>query len=103
MILTVDTEKLANNTTLAALGRIAMLAATLIGLPVAGFMMQRIITTGDAIAAKLDDNVTATRLLQQKVDYGFDAARKEADTIRIQIVDHEGRIRIIEREIRRTP
>lgn len=93
-----DTDKLVKNSLFTALARASMIAAVAVGLPVAGWMMQRVINAADAIGQKVDKGAVQMQLLQQEVKFGFDAAKMEITGIRVQLTDHEGRIRLIERD-----
>lgn len=101
MILAMDTDKLVQNSAFTVMARLAMIACAAI-LPVAGtiglFMMQRVISAADEIGAKVDKGAVQMQLLQQEVKYGFDAAKSDISGLRIQLTDHEGRLRVIERD-----
>lgn len=96
MILALDTEKMASNATFTLLTRIMMWIGVAIMLPVVGWTMQRVVTTADEISAKVGVQGTKIELLDQSVKYGFDAAKGDITGIRMQLTDHEGRIRVIE-------
>ena len=98
----IDTEALVKNSLLTVIARVAMIVATL-AMPLAGFMMQRVIAAADAIGDKVDKGAVQMQLLQQDVKYGFDAAKSDIAGIRGQLLDHEGRLRIIERAPARPP
>lgn len=102
MALPIDTEKLARNATLAAVARIGMIAATA-ALPIAGLLaktwLDRVIATGDRLVESVDKLNVSQKLLQQELKFGLDATRAEIITIKSQVTDHEGRIRVIERAI----
>lgn len=103
MILAMDTDRLVQNSLFTVLARGAMIFAVAVALPIAGYMMQRVINAADAIGDEVKKSAMQMQLLQQEVKFGFDAAKTEITGIRVQLVDHEGRLRSIEREPRRTP
>lgn len=96
-----DTDKIVQNSVFTLVARGAMILASTIGLPLAAFMMQRVISSADAIGAKVDQSAMQMQLLQQEVKYGFDAAKSDISGIRLQLTDHENRLRPLERA--RTP
>lgn len=86
-------EKLANNVMLTLVARSAMIFATVIGLPVAGWMMNRAVSSVDAISRKVDtireqslETNGALKLIQQ--------SQQSQGQI---LADHETRVRVLER------
>ena len=96
MILALDTDKWVQSSGLTLFARLLMIFASLVALPIAGWMLQRVVTTADEISAKVGVQGTKIELLDQTVKYGFDAAKGDITGIRMQLTDHEGRIRVIE-------
>lgn len=72
------------------IARASMLAMSTVGLPVAGFMMMRIINSSDAIAAQLHEQSTTLKILQSASSFRLDNTEKV-------VLDHETRLRILER------
>ncbi len=91
-----DTDKWVQSSGLTLFARLLMIFASLVALPIAGWMLQRVVTTADEISAKVGAQGTKIELLDQTVKYGFDAAKGDITGIRMQLTDHEGRIRVIE-------
>jgi len=92
----VDTDKIASNTAFTVLSRLAMVFASTVGLPIGGWLLFRVVTAADTIAAKVDQTVLQVQLLDQSMKYGFDSAKIDIGGLRAQITDHEGRLRSIE-------
>lgn len=92
----IDTDRWAQSSGLALFARLVMIFASLIALPVAGWMLNRVVNTADEISAKVGQQGTKLELLDQSVKFGFDAAKGDITGIRMQLTDHEGRIRVIE-------
>ncbi len=77
--------------------RSAMLAASLIGLPVAGFYLMRLVSKADAITATVEQSAVKLELLEQSVRLTFDQRRREIDALGLRVNDHETRLRSLER------
>jgi len=101
MIVAIDTDRLARNTVLTVIARLAMIAATAM-LPVAGFLLTRTVNSIDAMSLEVSKGATQIKLLEQAVKFGFDANKADVASIRQQLTDHEGRLRVIERDFSRT-
>ena len=86
-------EKLVNNSVLTLVARGMMIFATVVGLPIAGWMINRAVASVDSIAGKVDsmkdqasDTNGTVKLIQQ------------TQTIQTSIIaDHETRMRLLER------
>jgi len=72
-----------------AFARVCMVVSTLIGLPVATWMLQRVVSTADDIRAQLQTQSTALMLLNNEVKFHF-ANVDDHDH------DHEIRLRRLE-------
>lgn len=68
-----------------AFARVCMVAASLIGMPVAGFLLSRVVSTADDIREQVQKQNTALLLLSAEVKYRFGS-----------VEDHESRIRKLE-------
>lgn len=90
-------ERLVDNKIFATVARLAMLFASMIALPAAGFMLVRIINSADSISATVNSQATDLKLIKQEITSGFDRTNTELNRIQMQITDHEGRIRALER------
>jgi hypothetical protein len=95
----VDTDKLVESKLLTLAARGLMILGVSVGLPVAGFMMSRILAAADTIAAKVDKTAVQVELLKQRYDLGADATKADLSGIRAILTDHEGRLRVIERRV----
>ena len=73
------------------IARASMLFGSLIGLPVAGYMLTRIINASDAIAAQVSEQAVAIKVLTTTTGFRID----NSDKI---LIDHEARIRLLERK-----
>jgi hypothetical protein len=93
-------EKLVDSRMFITFARVLMICASVIGLPVAGWMMTRMIDRADKIVEKVDGSHQQLQLLDQSVKFGFDRQKADLDRLQIQVIDHDGRIRVIERDIR---
>lgn len=90
-------EKLVDSRMFITFARIMMIAATLIGLPVAGALIKRAIDTADTTVTKVDELITGSKLLQLEVKNGFDRSTENVKRLEADIQDHETRIRVLER------
>lgn len=90
-------ERLVDNKIFTTVARLAMLFASMIALPVAGFMLVRIINSADSISASVNSQATDLKLIKQEITSGFDRTNSELNRMQLQITDHEGRIRALER------
>lgn len=68
-----------------AFARLCMVIATLVGLPVAGFMLTRVVVTADEIRDQLQRQNLALMLLTNEVKFRF-----------ANVEDHEQRLRKLE-------
>lgn len=84
-----DPPRIIRNEWFYFIARASMLAASAIGLPVAGYMLLRVINTGDAIAASVNSQAGKIDLLTQQMNmqFRFDASKLD---------DHESRLRAVE-------
>lgn len=82
--------KIARNELFYFVARASTLIATLIGLPVAGWMLSRVITQADALAATVTQQNVEIRVLTATVNSRLDSDTKS-------ITDHELRLRQLER------
>lgn len=90
-------SKLVNSVALTLIARGAMILATVVGLPVAGFMLQRGVNTVDEVSQKIDtmrnqafETNSTVKLIQQ------------TQGMQTQIIaDHEARVRTLENQGRR--
>lgn len=67
--------------------------ATLIGLPIAGFMLERVVTRADEISVAVHSHDTKLQLLSA----GNDDIKDRITGVRETVQDHETRIRSLER------
>jgi hypothetical protein len=73
------------------IARFCMIIAAVIGMPVCGFMMSRVIAKADQISDQLQDQIVTTRMLSAEVRFRFDGDSKT-------LSDHEMRMRALERK-----
>ena len=95
--MTLDPEKLVKNELLTLAGRVAILVASAC-MPIVGTILWQVWSAAANISAKVDTQGVQIELLKQTVQFGLDANKSEVSTIRSQVTDHEGRIRVIERD-----
>jgi hypothetical protein len=81
--------------TFAITARAAMVFATMVGLPIAGWMMNRVTSAIDGMNAKVDLTSEQVKLLQQSINLGVNFRIDGAER---QLSDHEVRIRGLERQ-----
>ncbi len=85
-----DIPRAVKNETFYLIARLCMIVATAIGLPVAGFMMSRVIAKADDIDKSVIQQNINVQLLKQTVETYV----KNTDRI---LLDHETRLRGLER------
>lgn len=78
------------------MSRVAIVSATLVGLPVAGYGIKRLINSADAIATTTESTARRVDLLEQSVRLTLDQRQREMDRIQNAQSDHEGRLRRLE-------
>lgn len=98
-----DTEKLVENKLLTIGARISMVVATTLILPIVGVLLIQIWNAAANIATKVDNQAVQIRLLEQSVKFGFEANKTDIQLVRNQLIDHEGRLRVIESDRRAAP
>jgi len=77
--------------------RLFMIVASSIGLPVAAYLLIRVINTADDIVTKVDQGAVNYQLMDHAMKNGFKQTKEDLRRIERQYMDHEGRIRYIER------
>lgn len=77
--------------------RILMMCGTLVGLPVAGWYMTRLVGKADSITDTVERSATRLELLEQFVRLQSERTREETARVNNTLVDHEGRLRTLER------
>jgi hypothetical protein len=87
-----QTHKIVKGELVTYFARACMIAATLVGLPAAGFMMTRVINQNDTVAAAVAAQNVSIQLLSQSVRQTFDGHTS-------QLQDHELRLRQAERAL----
>lgn len=90
-------EKLVDSRLFITFARVMMILATLIGLPIAGVIGTRALTTMDKSLEKLDLLNTNHKVLTEQVKNGFDRSNETMRRIEVDVADHESRIRLLER------
>src|SRR6266705_527991 len=85
-------SKLANSVTLTLVSRAAMIFATVIGLPVAGWMMNRAVDSVDKISSKMES------IREQSLETNGNVKLIQlTQGVQTQIIaDHEARVRALE-------
>jgi hypothetical protein len=89
-------ERAANSAILTLIARGMMIIGAGVGLPVAGWMMTRIVAKADKVIDTVDEIVVEQKVMKNSVEFKFDAIKTELGNHRTKVDDHEGRIRIIE-------
>jgi hypothetical protein len=82
--------KIARNEMFYFIARASTLAATLIGLPLAGFMLSRVVSQADALQLSVTQQNVEIRVLSATLKSQLDNDVK-------QLTDHELRLRALER------
>jgi hypothetical protein len=90
-------EKLVDSRMFITFARVLMIIASTIGLPIAGWMLSRVIERADKIVEKVDSTHTNLQLLDQGMKFSFERMKSELDRLNTTVTDHDGRIRNIER------
>lgn len=90
-------EKLVDSRMFITFARMLMIVASAIGLPVAGFMMSRMIDRADKIVEKVEGTHHNLNLLDQSMRFSFERMKSDLDRLNMTVTDHDGRIRVIER------
>lgn len=85
------------------LSRLAIVAATGVGLPLAGFGLHAVYERASAIAQITEQTRSRLELLDQAVRLTFDQREKELTRIEAQQRDHEERLRAVEKVVVRRP
>lgn len=70
-----------------AFARVCMIVATLLGLPFATFLMNRVIAKADEISDQVAKQNVTLQIMSSEVKYRFDS-----------VTDHENRLRALERK-----
>lgn len=76
--------------------RVAIVFATLVGLPVAGYGLKRVINRADEIATVTDKTASRLDLLDQSVRLNFEQRRHDVERIEADLRDKESRLRVLE-------
>ncbi len=79
------------------MARSAMILATVVGLPVAGYAMKRLVDKADTIVDTVAKTDKRLDLLEQFVRFTTEQTQGNSQRNRDTIADHEGRIRSLER------
>lgn len=74
-----------------------MMAGVLIGLPVAGWFMTRLVDKADTVIETVDKQGKQLDLLEQFVRIQVDRGTEHLGTINSRLADHESRLRAVER------
>lgn len=91
--------KLVNSVILTLVARGAIIVATAVGLPAAGWMMNRAVESVDKISIKVD------AIKDQSIETGgtLKLIQQSQDVQRRMIDDHEARVRVLENYSRNNP
>lgn len=92
-------EKFVDSRLFITVARLTMILAGSVGLPLAGWLMMRVVTAADTISTKVDDSAFELRLLKSEVKNGFDKSQSDINRQTEWLKDHEGRIRVLERTV----
>ena len=85
-----DVPRIIHNEWFYALARLCMVAATLIGLPVAGALLSRVVGQADAMAHQVQEQGVSIRLLNATVS-------EKLNSNFSTLTDHELRLRALEK------
>lgn len=83
--------------------RMLMMLGTLIGLPVAGWYMQRLVASQDRMTDTVSQSSLQLKLLEQSVRLEAERRGDQLNAIKEIVVDHEGRIRVLEQKVEINP
>lgn len=78
--------------------RLCMVVATVVFLPLGAWIGGRLVASADQMSATLADLKLQQQLMQQSMTFAQKEGSQDRSAIRAQVLDHEGRIRVLEAE-----
>jgi hypothetical protein len=90
-------EKAVDSRLFITAARLIMIFAGSVGLPVAGFLMMKLIGAAGEISTQVNETAIEVKLFKQEFRANSDRSRDDINRATEWLRDHEGRIRVLER------